>query len=439
MRLQFYIVLLLFMFQSTLIIAQNNSSQDIENEAKTARRNKNFDKAIELYEAAKANANDINKQEEMDEMIKQVREDRINYLNKLAKDAKDAQKKAEKNADAARKNAILAKEANTGMENALEKAKRAAKISEARRLASVANLEIKNENDSIALDSAYKALTYMKSLGEQIEQINLAFGDAVYHNMKKDLAEEHKGTITRLKYAPNGSSWFSVGRDSMLLLWEPKGNYSDLTKAINAQQGLILYATYSSDSQQILTCGSNGVAKVWKKGKLNKEFTGHTAHVLGGVFSKDGTKVLTWSRDNTAQLWTISGQNKAITLQHKGNVFAAQFSPDESKILTRSSDGTTKLWNSNGKFIATIEETPHYMFHASFSPNGRLITTSSGNNHAKIKDLLGKELATLSHKGIVKHIQFSKDGSKILSIGLDSPRNAIEAFRCNSIRRFFFL
>ena len=110
-----------------------------------------------------------------------------------------------------------------------------------------------------------------------------------------------------------------------------------------------------------------------------------------------------------------------LPIGHQSSIYSAKFSPNGKLIVTASSDKTFRIWDAKtGKLLNIFEGHKAAVSSVNFSPDSKLILSTSKfylaelflwdvNNGQLIKKLEG-------HK-IIKEAKFSKDGTKIISIG----------------------
>ena len=373
---------------SNLLIAQSGGYDFYMEEGKKAIAQESFNEAIDYFKSAKISTDSSAQKAIVDEWL-----DKANLAwRKSLEDARDKAKKSE------------------------ERAIIEATISDANRLASLADIENDKGNYKDALYLSNEAINKGISVNSSIPLAHQAFGNAVYQIHKVDIPS-HQDKVLLTVFAPDGSTLLTSGKDKTTKLWNTAG---DLIKELIAHNGYVFQATYASDSKKILTCSADRTARIWdNEGNLVNTFEGHKEEVLGGTFTKDGTKVLTWSRDNTAKLWATDGTTLA-TFPHEGNVYEAIFSADEQKVLTRSSDFSVKMWDITGKELVSINDENKYIIHTSFAPQGDKLLTCVANNTVKIWNEKGNLMASLAHASMVEYATFSKDGTKVLSVSQDN-------------------
>ncbi len=195
-----------------------------------------------------------------------------------------------------------------------------------------------------------------------------------------------------------------------------------------------------------LAIGSNQLpdyVSIWdiKSGNKLIGFEGHKDAVLSVAWSKDSNRLLTGSYDHSARLWDVKDGSSKEYLGHDWWVWSASFSPDEQRIATASQDGSVIIWDVQSDVPGpafTGHEGP--VLSASFSPDGE--TIASGGYDGRVMQwnpatLRGQNLtdaladsaerakptdvtAVSAHNDAVRSIDFSSDGSRLLTAGNDN-------------------
>jgi WD40 repeat protein len=226
----------------------------------------------------------------------------------------------------------------------------------------------------------------------------------------------------------------------------------------------VKFATFSPDTNRVLTISKDNVARVWDLG------TGKTLFEIPGVqegmFSPDGKRIVTKSNDRVALSWdAATGNAEAIFKGHEGSVHAVGFSPDGKHVLT-ASDDAVRVWDPeidgpiaflrgrerkkeqggeferfdwaafspDGRWIVGITGDSEVrvwewrnrilrgVHTAIFSPDGQYVATASGgSNVAKVLDTAtGRLSASLEgHYEEIWSVRFSPDGTRIVTASKD--------------------
>jgi len=132
-------------------------------------------------------------------------------------------------------------------------------------------------------------------------------------------------------------------------------------------------ATFSADSKLLVTCGGDGVARIWNvdSGERQLSLRGHSGWVLSGTFSPDGTLLATTGADATARVWdTTTGAAVAVLSGVRG--YPAVFSSGGSLLAA----GGSVVEARTGDPIANVA-TVGKPAVSTLSPDGSLVATMS--------------------------------------------------------------
>ena len=112
----------------------------------------------------------------------------------------------------------------------------------------------------------------------------------------------------------------------------------------------------------------------------------------GGAFSHDGHLIATMSLDGTARLWDgLTGAFKralgnefaglklsALGLEYRDQEMNCAFSPDDKLLATVSLDNVVRVWDiENGSLQAVLRGHSGLVEHITFSPDGTRLLTAS--------------------------------------------------------------
>ena len=93
------------------------------------------------------------------------------------------------------------------------------------------------------------------------DDLHLVFYTGNPYKFQKTLTG-HTRFVQDVKYAPDGTSFASVGSDGQLIVYD--GVSGDTLQTVqNAHKGTIYAAQYAPDSQHLVTVGADGFVRVW--------------------------------------------------------------------------------------------------------------------------------------------------------------------------------
>jgi WD40 repeat protein len=244
--------------------------------------------------------------------------------------------------------------------------------------------------------------------------------------------------VTGAAVCPSGHCFLTVHQDCMARIWDGASGKLLQALSVASLQGPRSTVRYSPDHQAILGF-DHGVASllssvfVWNL--TSQPATPHELRHSDGVcdaeFSPDGQRIATACRDGTVHIWNRGTGAEALPpLKHESRVTSVQFSPGGHHVLT-TSEGQAHLWN-----LATAREVfpprqheyhfvedhmdEYLQMFARFSPDGKRIATASGFT-ARVWDAEtgAVVLEALKHPSWVEHVEFSQDGSRLVTTCAD--------------------
>ena len=224
-------------------------------------------------------------------------------------------------------------------------------------------------------------------------------------------------------FSPDGSQILTAGSDGIARVHDASTGRQVLVLREPKHQGLER-SGFNPDGSKIVTSSDDGTARIWNAA------TGHQLVVMkepGGdglgsaAFSPDGTKIVTASADGTARVWDAINGSLLETISDPGGsaVRSAQYSPDGSKILTVGADGTVRLWSAaDGSLLESLASPFGSFLDASFNPQGSQVATVSGFAAFTWNASTGAQLHEFSVPGGVS-CSFSPDGEELLTSEFD--------------------
>ena len=327
--------------------------------------------------------------------------------------------------------------------------------------------------DRAIVDKMFPRVT---SLATSDDRIAIGDGDGVLHvldttgrELFSQRAHDDRG-IGAVRFVAGGRV-VSAGTDAKAKMWSAAG---ELLATFAAHNTLISTIAVDRSGMRIATGGRDGTVKVWSLDPPDF-VVGLRGHELDSMadFSPDGTRVLTSGSDNTHRIWTVleaqlefqiegrlgSGTGSSATSNSRGafyspggDVFlaiagtsakivrtnrgallaeidtgrgrtqprAAMFSPDEREIAIAGL-GQLEVWTRDGNKLVTVPVGEILIWDVAWSPDGKQLAYAG--NHAALVDratLTERRLA--GHPGRVNRVQFSRDGSRLLTAGDQTAR-----------------
>jgi WD40 repeat protein len=209
-------------------------------------------------------------------------------------------------------------------------------------------------------------------------------------------------------------------------IWTIKGKRP--SKFIFKHIGKILALGYSPNGKEVITAGTDRVARVWDS-KTGKPF-GHTLwhgdSVILAALNTNGTMALTGSKDGLIKLWDMSETDpNKIEIQWKKSGHAGLKNTQTKSLVSR--DGkkvatyggkSALLWETQtGKSLSGLMTHSGSVLNVLFSPDDTKLLTGSSDKEARLWDISSGQYKTLPAEGAVRTLAFSLDGSLMATGG----------------------
>ena len=167
---------------------------------------------------------------------------------------------------------------------------------------------------------------------------------------------------------------------------------------LRGHKASVVDAAWSADGRIIVTCGIDGVGKVWdaRTGRERCTLHGTLGEFSRVAISPDSRRILTTFRsEKGVVLWDADSGDSVLTLQEETFVGCLAFAPDGSRFIMGvgvKEPGSTDLPFAKicdvrtGKELASLKGHTDFVCSAAFSPDGTSVLTGSHDNTAKIWD-----------------------------------------------------
>lgn len=208
-------------------------------------------------------------------------------------------------------------------------------------------------------------------------------------------------------------SWGRAKRGTAAIFELPSGA---LRHELEAHEGGVVAARFSSDGARVVTASLDGTARIWDAAAGSELGTLELGQPLNGAaFVRDDTVVVTWGEEGGLVTWDAdSGRRQADLVGHSKAIQDLVVSPDGRQFATASTDGTARIWDVG-------EARPVHTFDLGFrlsgmdwSPNGRVLAASSFDGDVHLWDpTTGALIDVLPTGGPAQRVVFSPDSARI--------------------------
>jgi WD40 repeat protein len=265
-------------------------------------------------------------------------------------------------------------------------------------------------------------------LGTEGKRLSIAIYDAPSWKERIRWPIDLKPTIYAMALSPDGTRVACSGDDVVVPIWDTQTG-EEIAKC-RGHKSKVLSVSFRGDGLHLLTASHDGTVRQWDAqtgSAVEPPYERHTAEVLAAVYSPDGERIASAGADRTIRLWHAAGrQDQAVLRGHSGAVAALAFSMDGRELASASydtlispGDATVRFWEAASEStLPVLVGHTSYVYPVAYSPDGRWIASGGWDSKIRLWDAATGELcATLPHKGIVAALQFTPDGTRIISGG----------------------
>ncbi len=217
--------------------------------------------------------------------------------------------------------------------------------------------------------------------------------------LREDYLTEFKNVSTTIEFAncsKDNRFIFGYSSDSVFI-WNKNGG---LLSAFNQGPSHLITLSMSEDGENIGAVNADSILILWDiKGNIRfTRKTGFNSVNSNQIFRFVGNnKIIVISEGNSADLIDINGNVIQSFEHHKGRVNAVDFSDDGKFIATASSDKTIDVWylNSNlNQFDLYNVITSHTdsIWSVDFAPNSRYLLSVSADRRVVVSSINNKEV-----------------------------------------------
>lgn len=249
------------------------------------------------------------------------------------------------------------------------------------------------------------------------------YGQALVFDVETGMeafAVSHADVVFDAAFSSDGRRFATASRDRTVRVWN--SSTGDPLAPPLYHEGSISRVDFSSEHPWLATITENETVRVWDLGAGPRY---PHKYVNSAAFQPDGTHVMTVS-DFDVKVWNTAAWT-SVTLTPGSQIYQASVSPEGQRIATAGEDGLVRIWNATtGAAIQALRHGRRAR-QAIFSPDGRTLASAGqagGQHEVAVWDLAtGMKSFTLPHgDSYLTSIQFSPDGTRLLTIGSEDMR-----------------
>lgn len=258
--------------------------------------------------------------------------------------------------------------------------------------------------------------------------------------------EGHEGAVSQVAFTPDSTLAITAGDDKKLRIWNLEAKDPSLSApTFDLHQARITDLVAVSDPDPsgprrrlAATASEDGTVRTWNLERRDHEQDSKVFAVADGkamavALSTDGQAILGGSSSGEATLWPAQSSAppgaSAVGWGHTKQVLAVAVNTVGTRMVSASADGTAKLWDltkpGRAGLLATLAKNTGQVVSVAVAPSGKFVATGDSNGGIRLWDITkpdpSAEAMTLDqHRRGVQQVQFSKDGTRLISLSSDA-------------------
>ncbi len=247
----------------------------------------------------------------------------------------------------------------------------------------------------------------------------------------------HRHGLTGATFSPKDRVIVSAGRDNSVKLWD-----ADDGKLIRSFDtgGTVEALAVSPDGQFILTGGGDAHIRLWdlSVGQEARTFSGHESSVHAVDLSRDGRLAISGGTDRKVRVWDVAAGREIRSFSLGATVHAVSISPDGGKVVAVGSSALVGAWNLfSGSALPVFSGHKGAVRSVAFSPDGSRVLT--GEEHGDIvlwSSRTGRVIHRWKTGDEVRAVAFTADGSQAVAASFDGQVRLLDTIKGGVLRSF---
>ena len=248
----------------------------------------------------------------------------------------------------------------------------------------------------------------------------ISYDSPQWHLPEGAIARIGKGTISKIKYSPDGTLLAGI---STIGVWLYDVQTGEARSLLAGHSGTINNITFSEDGKLLASASDDGSIRVWEvaTGEHERTFIGDKFGFDNVLFSSDG-KTLTGAGFVEINLWDLETNTHKKTFQEQYYAMGGYsiFSTDGKRFASPRGGKTIILWDvATGKEMQTLTGFNKRVTSMSFSPDGQtLASVGYGAGIHRWDVATGKYMKIPTEQKIrIYSLTFSPDGKTLVGDG----------------------
>lgn len=233
--------------------------------------------------------------------------------------------------------------------------------------------------------------------------------------------------VNGLAFSPDGQELATAGDDGTIRLWNLAAQSERLK--IAAHPGKAFQLLFTKDGRRLVSCGDDPVIRVFDigSGVQTQTLSGHDADVQSIVLGQDGTTLASTSGDRTVKLWDLDSGKPTFSWTSSHRTAPVVLLQNRSLLLISGNvRGLVQTINAAQLGVISVVSHLDKIGALALHPDGKLLAVGDGAGGIRLWELgpqgdlePGSFHPWQAHRGTVRSLVWSRDGSRLYSAGDD--------------------
>jgi WD40 repeat protein len=183
----------------------------------------------------------------------------------------------------------------------------------------------------------------------------------------------------------------------------------------------------SSDGTMLATGQTDDVnVRSLASGDLIAKLIGHKNEIHRVLFKGASDRLVSADIDGRLGFWDLSARHGTIECPHNGYIYGLAYSETANLVAVAEGDGAISLWDATSHQLLDRQPYSQHVMSVAFDPSGMWLVSGGQRGEIVLWSVARNEETpiaeiqhTQAHEGMIFSVEFSRDGTEILSSATD--------------------